>query len=116
MNWTIRNGTVLGTERLKHTDLFVEGGMLSDRGNGGREIDAAGLLVLPREGKDRGGMGTHLRTPVRSNLCATVARGARDTQEEHRTHVWHPPRAALRWATRTTEPDGSDRRRQEAAR
>ena len=47
MNWTIRNGTVLGTERLKHTDLFVEGGMLSDRGNGGREIDAAGLLVLP---------------------------------------------------------------------
>lgn len=47
MNWTIRNGTVLGTERLERADLFIDGGMLSDRGNGGREIDAVGLLVLP---------------------------------------------------------------------
>ena len=47
MNWTIRNGTVLGAEGLERTDFFIDGGILSDRGNGGREIDAAGLLVLP---------------------------------------------------------------------
>lgn len=47
MNWTIRNGTVLGPDKLERTDLFIEGGKLAGSKNGGREIDAGGLLVLP---------------------------------------------------------------------
>lgn len=47
MNWTIRNGAVLGAERLDRADLFVEGGKVAGGAADGREIDAAGLLVLP---------------------------------------------------------------------
>jgi alpha-D-ribose 1-methylphosphonate 5-triphosphate diphosphatase len=47
MNWTIRNGAVLGSGRLERTDLFIDGGKLSNKGTSGREIDVEGLLVLP---------------------------------------------------------------------
>src|SRR5699024_5886278 len=72
---------------------------------GGLESNArsrSGLVArgaLRREGKDRGGFRTHIRTPVRSNVCATVTRCARDTQQKHRTPVWLLPCAALRWGT-----------------
>src|SRR5699024_11190288 len=71
------------------------------------------LCSLRGEGKDRGGTGTHIRTPVRSNVCATVARRSGDTQEEDRTCVWLPLRAALRWATgqRNREGPTDDARR-----
>ncbi|MBR0555772.1 alpha-D-ribose 1-methylphosphonate 5-triphosphate diphosphatase [Ciceribacter sp. L1K23] len=46
MNWIIRNGAVLGAERLDRADLFINEGRVSGRASGGREIDAEGLLVL----------------------------------------------------------------------
>lgn len=47
MNWIIRNGTVLCAETFERAALFIEGGKVSGRGTGGRELDAEGLLVLP---------------------------------------------------------------------
>ncbi|MBO3760101.1 alpha-D-ribose 1-methylphosphonate 5-triphosphate diphosphatase [Ciceribacter sp. L1K22] len=47
MNWIIRNGAVLGSERLDRADLFINEGRVSGRASDGREIDAEGLLVLP---------------------------------------------------------------------
>jgi alpha-D-ribose 1-methylphosphonate 5-triphosphate diphosphatase len=47
MNWTIRNGTVLGAGMLERTDLSIENGMISGRTGGGRVLHAEGLLVLP---------------------------------------------------------------------
>src|SRR5699024_1434182 len=53
--------------------------------------------ALRGEGQDRGDVGTHIRTPVRSNVCATVTRAVDDTQQIPRTCVWLPVRAALPW-------------------
>src|SRR5699024_3185072 len=72
--------------------------------------------AMPPEGKNRGCIGRHVRTPVRSNLCATVGRTSTTRKTDLEQMFGFVSRAVLRWATSPRNREGPTDERRRTAR